>query len=122
MFSSYVEDSQIIANMPSYAVYSDIRQKYIWRDILDIGFFEEEGVGIDHKFLNGSFYIYKPIVFTLRNDYSVKYKYNTNDMNRLDNEDFEIDGYKDILQDLLNAENAIQDENKGYIEFKSNKC
>lgn len=122
VFSSYVEDSESKTNMPDYAAYSDIRQKYIWRDILDIGFFEQSGVGVDHRFLNGSFYIYNRIVFTLKNDYTLKYKYNTNDINKLDTGDYEIDGVKDILGDLLQDPTATTDNNKGYQEFKTKKC
>jgi hypothetical protein len=121
-FSSYVEDSETSANIPDHAIYSGLRQKYIWRDILDIGFFEGDGTGLDYPFLNGAFYIYEPVVFTLRNDFSVKYRYNTNDINKLKDLDLEIDSIKDILDSLLEAEGSEGLNNKGYEEFKIKKC
>lgn len=122
VFSSYVEDSESKIEIPDYAVYSDLQQKYIWRDIHDIGFFETNGIGVDYKFLNGSFYIYERINFILNNSFTAKYVYNQNDLNRVNDLNSDISSVKDILSDLVSDPNTINTSNQGYEEFKFKKC
>ena len=65
-FSSYIEQGDShTANIPSYAQnLGDGR--YLWRDLLDIGFNESDAVALDYPFLNGSHYRYKNISFNVR--------------------------------------------------------
>jgi len=65
-FSSYVEQGdQFTEGIPSYAVnLGDGR--YLWRDLLDIGFNETTENIIDYPFLNGSHYMYNNYCFSVR--------------------------------------------------------
>jgi hypothetical protein len=80
--STYIEDSDTNENIPEYSIYSRSREKYIWRDILDIGFIDEDGNTIDFPFMNGCFYVYKDINFFTIPETSVvrKYALNINDI------------------------------------------
>ncbi len=65
-FSSYVEQGdKFTEGMPNYAVnLGDGR--YLWRDLLDIGFNESNDKPLDYPFLNGSHYMYENYCFYLR--------------------------------------------------------
>ncbi len=65
-FSAYVEQGdQFTEGIPSYAVnLGDGR--YLWRDLLDIGFNESIDKVIDYPFLNGSHYMYDNYCFHVR--------------------------------------------------------
>lgn len=65
-FSSYVEQGdQFTEGIPSYAVnLGDGR--YLWRDLLEIGFNESIDKVIDYPFLNGSHYMYDNYCFHVR--------------------------------------------------------
>lgn len=65
-FSSYVEQGdQYTEGIPDYAInLGDGR--YLWRDILDIGFNESNEKTLDYPFLNGSHYMYDNYCFHLR--------------------------------------------------------
>jgi hypothetical protein len=67
-FSSYIEESnpgEFVGNLPSYAVYSQYENNFVWRDIYTYGFKDEEGVGVDFPFLNGVHYPFKNTIFRL---------------------------------------------------------
>jgi hypothetical protein len=53
--------------LPVYAVYSDKFQTYRWRYILDIGYYESQGNGIDFPYLNDAFYVNTNIMLNVRN-------------------------------------------------------
>jgi hypothetical protein len=76
-FSNSIEESNDNENVPSYAVYNERYQTYRWRELLNIGLFEDDNNGIDLPFLNGMFYAFKDIVFILRNHDSNFYEKNT---------------------------------------------
>jgi hypothetical protein len=65
VYSDYTERAGIneISNAPSYAYYSNYFEKFIWRDIYDYGFIDNDGVGLNVPFVNGAHYPYKNIVF-----------------------------------------------------------
>ena len=47
--STYIEDSDTTQSTPNYAIHSRQRDKYIWRDIFDIGVSDENGNKILHN-------------------------------------------------------------------------
>jgi hypothetical protein len=85
-FSSYIETSEILntddvpsylsysdellTDIPSYAFYSNFENKWIWRDIYEYGFIDNDGVGADYPYLNKTHYPYQSIVFRLIPDES----------------------------------------------------
>jgi hypothetical protein len=65
-FSNYIEEADSTVDMiPSYAVIRD-DGKYIWRDLLSIGFNDGETNILDYPFLNGSHYRYQNYCFNLK--------------------------------------------------------
>jgi hypothetical protein len=65
-FSSYIEtgDAETVG-MPTYKV--DLGDgRFIWRDLLDIGFAETNVKPLDYPFLNGSHYLYNNFCFYLK--------------------------------------------------------
>ena len=65
-FSSYIETGNpIIDEIPSYAI--DLGDsRYIWRDLLDIGYNESNDVSLNYPFLNGCHYMYDNYCFFLK--------------------------------------------------------
>ena len=62
--SPYIEDGDAnTTNIPTYAVYSKQKEKYIWRDIFDVGISDEDGNVIDFPFMNNALYVFKQINF-----------------------------------------------------------
>ncbi len=65
-YSGYIEygDPAKVANIPDYATveYSGTTSAstivYKWRDLLDIGVFDEQGFGVDYPFVSGAHYLY----------------------------------------------------------------
>jgi hypothetical protein len=65
-FSSYIEQGDnFTEGIPSYA--TDLGDgRYLWRDILDIGFNESSEETLDYPFLNGCHYLYDNYCFHVR--------------------------------------------------------
>jgi|688.fasta_scaffold37331_2 hypothetical protein len=65
-FSTYIEQGdQNTVGIPDYSVnLGDGR--YVWRDLLDIGFNESDDLPLDYPFLNGSHYMYNNYCFKLK--------------------------------------------------------
>jgi len=65
-FSTYAEQGdQYTVGVPNYAV--DLGDgRYLWRDLLDIGFNETNAKALDYPFLNGCHYMYNNYCFTVR--------------------------------------------------------
>jgi hypothetical protein len=65
-YSAYVEQGDNFTDgIPPYAV--DLGDgRYLWRDILDIGFNESSDKTLDYPFLNGCHYMYDNYCFTVR--------------------------------------------------------
>ena len=118
--SPYIEDSENTNIKPDYAVYSREKEKYIWRDIFDIGISDENGNLVDFPFMNGSFYVFSDINFFLVPEArSVrKYKLNVNDITASGNQftnEFD-DAFKNL--DLTDDPNGI----KPFNQYKDEKC
>jgi len=65
-FSSYIETGDAATvDMPSYAInLGDGR--FVWRDLLDLGFAETNIKPLDYPFLNGSHYLYDNLCFFIK--------------------------------------------------------
>ena len=65
-FSNYVETGDVnTSGMPSYTI--DLGDgRFIWRDLLDIGFSDISQKPINHPFLNGCHYLYQNLCFYLK--------------------------------------------------------
>ncbi len=70
VFSDYIEESvsDNTENIPNWAFYSKIENKFIWRDMYDIGFIDNDGNGVDYPFLNNSHYPFNNSLFRLFSD------------------------------------------------------
>lgn len=65
-FSSYIETGDVnTADMPSYVVNMG-DGRYVWRDLLDIGFNENDIKLLDYPFLNGCHYMYDNYSFKVK--------------------------------------------------------
>ena len=72
VYSNYVEESNTndsynlpIAGLPEYSYYRNSTKQYIWRDLYDYGFFDNEGRGVDYPFLNGAHYPFSNFTFRI---------------------------------------------------------
>jgi hypothetical protein len=120
--STYIEDSTTSTFIPKYAVYSRKTDKYIWRDILDLGISDNDGVVLDFPFLNGSRYAYQRLVFNVLTEKgkTKKYKLNVNDISNIDSLN-SVDEYtRDIVNDLFgnNNDDNLDDPFKTYSDIK----
>jgi hypothetical protein len=119
--STYIEDSETNENIPNYSIYSKQREKYIWRDIFDIGTTDEDGNNIDFPFTNNAFYTYSDLnLFVLPEPRMVrKYNLNTNDITSIGNT------YTNEILSILDDLNLVENEIKGikpYSKYKDRKC
>jgi hypothetical protein len=119
--STYIEDSETNENIPNYSIYSRQREKYIWRDIFDIGTTDEDGNNIDFPFTNNAFYTYSDLnLFVLPEPRMVrKYNLNTNDITSIGNT------YTNEILSILDDLNLVENEIKGikpYSKYKDRKC
>ena len=65
-FSNYIEEADSVLDIiPSYATLRD-DGKYVWRDLLSIGFNDGETETLDYPFLNGSHYRYQNYCFNVK--------------------------------------------------------
>lgn len=76
-YSSYFEIANNLTtdNIPSYSIKLD-DNNYIWRDLLDVGVFEDNGNGIDYPFINNSHYLFNKIDLEIKPDLSDNNTYN----------------------------------------------
>lgn len=67
VYSDYVEegDPATIEDVPDYAFLSKKYNKFLWRDLYTVGFFDANGNGIDYPFMNGRHYPYNDFIFRL---------------------------------------------------------
>lgn len=65
-FSSYIEVGDAATlDKPSYAI--DLRDgRFVWRDLLDLGFAETNAKPLDYPFLNGTHYLYDNFCFYVK--------------------------------------------------------
>jgi hypothetical protein len=120
--SPYIEDGDNIENIPNYAIYSREREKYIWRDVFDVGIVDENGLSIDFPFMNGSFYLFEDINFFLTPESAAvrKYTLNVNDVTSANGSEF-INQFEDAFRDLGLDEND-PNEIKPFNEYRDIKC
>lgn len=118
--SPYIEDSDTKTdNVPAYSVYSRQREKYIWRDIFDVGVADENGSVIDFPYMNDSLYVFNRIDFFVRSEKRATkpYKLNLNDLTNATNGGNEI---SDLFDDILS--NINEPTTKPYNQYKDQKC
>jgi hypothetical protein len=84
VFSDYVEtvDFKFAYDVPNYAFYSKVDGQFRWRDIYDVGFFDENNNGVNYPFINNSFYPFVNNVFKL---FPEGYDYYTQKVNKSTN-------------------------------------
>ena len=72
-FSNYIEEGdKYTEGLPDYAINLG-DERYLWRDLLDIGFNEGDEKALDYPFLNGSHYMYQNYCFSVRRQDSFGY-------------------------------------------------
>lgn len=119
--STYIEDSDTAQNIPNYAIFSRQRDKYIWRDIFDIGITDENGNKIDFPFTNGAFYVYNNLNFFVTPEPMAtrKYALNKNDITSSGNK------YTNEILTIFNDLNLEEDDIKGikpYNKYNDKRC
>ena len=119
--SIYIEDSDTAQNIPNYAIFSRQRDKYIWRDIFDIGITDENGDKIDFPFTNGAFYVYNNLNFFVTPEPMAtrKYELNKNDITSSGNK------YTNEILTIFNDLNLEEDDIKGikpYNKYNDKRC
>ena len=121
--STYVEDSVSNRFIPTYAVYSRKNDKFIWRDILDIGFSDDEGNLIDLPFLNGSRYLYQRLNFHVLSEKNKtkKYALNVNDITNIDSVNITVDYIRNVTDDLF-GDNNNDTNNDSFQTYTDKKC
>lgn len=121
--SSYIEDSVSNQFIPPYAKYSRKTEKYIWRDILDIGISDDNGGILDFPFLNGCRYSYSRLPFSvlIEKNKTKKYALNVNDVSNIDSVNNVDDYVKSITDDLFgNNNNGNLDE--PFKKYTNEEC
>ncbi len=123
--STYIEDSTSNQYIPTYAVYSRKSDKYIWRDVLDLGVSDDNGNVLDFPFLNGARYVYNRLIFPVlaEKNKTKKYTFGVNDITNLDSLN-NIDEYtRDIVNDLFNnGDNDGLDNKEPFKKYTDDKC
>jgi hypothetical protein len=121
--STYIEDSTSNKFIPTYAVYSRKNDKFIWRDILDPGFSDDEGNLLDFPFLNGSRYTYQRLNFHVLSEKNKtkKYALNVNDITNIDSVNVTVDYIRNVTDDLF-GDNNDDVNNDSFKTYTDNKC
>ena len=121
--SSYLEDSESNNFIPTYAKYSKNRDKYIWRDVIDIGVSDEDGTILDFPFLNGCRYSYTRLPFNvlIEKNKVKKYKLNVNDISNIDSVNSIDDYVRSITEDLF-GDNQNDNKDKPYQPYTNEQC
>lgn len=119
--STYIEDSDTAQNIPNYAIYSRQRDKYIWRDIFDIGVSDENGDKVDFPFTNGAFYVYNNLNFFVTPEPMAtrKYELNKNDITSSGNK------YTNEILTIFDDLNLQEEDIKGikpYNKYNDKRC
>ena len=121
--STYIEDSTSNNFIPTYAVYSRKNDKFIWRDILDPGFSDDEGNLLDFPFLNGSRYAYQRLNFHVLSEKNKtkKYALNVNDITNIDSVNVTVDYIRNVTDDLF-GDNNDDVNNDSFKTYTDKKC
>lgn len=110
--SSYVEGSVVKSAAPYYAKYNEKYQTYRWRDILDLGFYEDNGNGLDHTYFNGAHYVQTDVIIQVINHSASVYDFTTGKLLTIK--------AGDLIGDEF--ENTDEDDNNTFEEYKGIKC
>lgn len=129
--STYIEDSDNNTQIPTYSIYSKTKEKYIWRDIFDVGIADENGTVVDHPFMNGMFYIFNNNNFfvNIEKNKTPKYSLDVNDITNLD----ALNGgnnsnLNNLLSDLNSLTSTIlgdptnEDQTNPYVNYIDRPC
>jgi hypothetical protein len=78
-FSSYIEEgsSDDTTGIPNWATYDTSTSNFVWRDIYQYGFIDNDNIGVDYPFLNGVHYPFKNLIFRLIPEGSTSINFNT---------------------------------------------
>jgi hypothetical protein len=70
VFSDYIErgSRDDVDNIPNYAVFSKKTNEFIWRDLYDVGYFDENTRGVNYPFLNDAHYPFSYFIFRLTHE------------------------------------------------------
>lgn len=126
VFSKNIEERDVYFGLPDYAVYSEKYQTYRWRHILEIGYFEAQGNGVDFSYLNDAFYVFSNILLNIKN-------YSSPKINSLLTGGYLISAYTDTLTqtDTTNTtgndglDESLLDKNKNdkpFEQFNGSVC
>lgn len=65
VFSDYVEsgNKDYMDNIPGYAWFSEYDDIWYWRDLYTYGYIDNNNIGVDYPFINGSHYPFSEILF-----------------------------------------------------------
>lgn len=118
--STYIEDSDSNIEVPKHAVFSRLRNKYIWRDVYNVGDYDDNGLVIDLPYMNNSFYVFNDIVFILKTPTNITKKLELN-VNDLTNSNGNITNLGDDLN-ILDFNSSLSNEIKPYNEYIDIKC
>ena len=66
-YSPYIEEGDVknVTGIPNYAYFSTTKNQFIWRDIYPYGYIDNDRVGVDYPFLNGSHYPFNNFIFRI---------------------------------------------------------
>lgn len=70
VFSDYIEKGSIeyVDNIPNYASFSKKTNEFIWRDLYDVGYFDENTKGVNYPFTNNAHYPFSYFIFRLTHE------------------------------------------------------
>lgn len=125
--SNTIDEQNTNLDAPANAMYSEKYQTYRWRHILETGYFETEGNGIDFPYMNDALYVYANILLNIKN-------YSSPRVSALLSGGYLISAYTDTLIQVdpnLNGtgnnqlDDSLLDKNKDdkpFEEFKGTIC
>jgi hypothetical protein len=66
-YSDYIEegDADNIVGIPDYAYFSTDKNLFVWRDLYPYGYVDNNGIGVDYPFFNGTHYPFSNFVFRI---------------------------------------------------------
>lgn len=70
VFSDYIERgaTKDVDNIPNYAVFLKQTNEFIWRDLYDVGYFDEGTRGVNYPFTNNAHYPFGYFIFRLTHE------------------------------------------------------
>jgi len=89
-FSDYLEQGskEMVDNVPGYAWFSENDDLWYWRDLYSYGYIDNDGIGVDYPFINGSHYPFSSVLF-LQYPINRNININANNMAKITKDDCE---------------------------------